>query len=225
MPAKDEAARIGEALHAVARSIRVHGDVAGVFVAVIDDGSTDDTAAVASATLRRTGVRGAVIGVAGGSAGAARRLGAAAVLARVPLASDAWLLSTDADSLVPADWICRYAVHARAAHLAVAGVVDLIEDEDAAAVQPRWSSDYRSTFEGMDHPHAHACNLGLRVDLYRRVGGFKSLPRAEDIDLWRRVRALGVPTSADADLRVWTSARTDARCAGGFGAALRRYRA
>ncbi|MEZ5258239.1 MAG: hypothetical protein R2705_15435 [Ilumatobacteraceae bacterium] len=132
-----------------------------------------------------------------------------------------WLLSTDADSMVPCDWIARYLAHARRGALAVAGVVDVVDDEETGSFVERWRADYGATLrpDGR-HPHVHAANLGVRFDAYTAVDGFRPVPRAEDIDLWRRLRALGIEPVADASIVVATSGRRSGRVGEGFAHAL-----
>ena len=222
MPARDERARIGRALTAVLCAI----DAVDVTctVVVVDDGSVDGTASIAHEVLADHDPRHLVLPICEHQASRARAAGVDAL--RHVVGADAaatWLLSTDADSIVPADWVRRHLDHAARGALAVAGVVSLIDDPDGRRAAATWERDYGATLIAADgHPHVHAANLGLRLDVYDAIGGFADLDRAEDIDLWRRLRAAGIRPVADAATSVATSARLDGRVALGFAAALRR---
>lgn len=220
VPAHNESHCIARAIDAIARASRQTVDVS-VRVVVVDDDSSDMTSAVASRALDSSGLCGVVVRARAGSASMARRAGVAEAARTTQAAARCWVLSTDADSEVPADWIERYLEHARAGALAVAGVVDLIDDADAAGFVDRWRTDYGATL-GADgrHPHVHAANLAVRLDAYLLVDGFGDVARAEDIDLWRRLRDVGVEPVADTSIVVATSGRREGRVERGFAHAL-----
>jgi hypothetical protein len=220
VPARDESHCVARSIAAIARAARRAVGVSGGVVGG-DDARTATTRAVAEQALTANEVSGCVVRTLAGSASMARRAGVAEVVRTTPRPERCWVLSTDADSEVPIDWIERYLQHAERGAVAVAGVVDLIDDHDAAGFVDRWRSDYGATL-GDDgrHPHVHAANLGVRLDAYVRVGGFGDLARAEDIDLWRRLRSIGVEPVADASIVVWTSGRRHGRVAQGFAHAL-----
>ena len=221
IPAKDESTRIRAALESVIASCaRVS---APCTIVVVDDASSDDTAQIASDALRSHHGRSTVITVDVGRAGSARRTGVDAFRSDVADPSSAWVLSTDADSVVPPYWVERFMQHHTEGALAVAGVVDLTDDCDGRRIADRWIADYRPTIAADgSHPHVHAANLGVRLDAYDEVGGFRDLDRIEDIDLWDRLRSAGHLPVADASIVVSTSARADGRVRKGFAAALGR---
>jgi hypothetical protein len=66
------------------------------------------------------------------------------------------------------------------------------------------------------HTHVHGANMGFSADAYWRIGGFRSLPSGEDIDLVARFEAAGYCIDRDPDLSVTTSARSQARAPHGF---------
>jgi hypothetical protein len=162
-----------------------------------------------------------VVQTTAGTAGGARRAGGQFALVRTGGARTAWLLSTDADCTVPRDWVSRLWAHADGGAVAVAGIVSLTDDADGRRITDRWTGEYGATLlaDGT-HPHVHAANLAVRLDVYDRVGGFHALPRAEDIDLRDRLQALGHHLHADAGWVVQTSARLDGRVHRGFAHAL-----
>lgn len=221
IPACNEVSTIGAAVASVAAACA--GVEPRCTIVVVDDGSSDRTADAAQDALTGHDGPGFVISVRAGRASRARAVGGDLFADTVDCWASAWLLSTDADSVVREDWVGRYLVHAGNGAVAVAGVVGLIDDEDGRRVGRAWWDDYGATIASdRSHPHVHAANLGVRLDTYRAVGGFSDLERAEDIDLWRRIREAGHETVADADLVVDTSARLSGRVEVGFAAALQR---
>ena len=223
VPASDEAEHIGAALDAVVDAAQFSD--APCVIVVVDDSSTDDTVSIAQRSLARHDGISLVVSVEAGRASRAREIGTAFVPAATGFddPSHVWLLSTDADSVVPVDWIARHLAHARRGEVAVAGTVDLLDDHDGRRIRSAWSADYGATITAeRTHPHVHAANLGVRLDVFSQVGGFGDDERAEDLDLWRRLRAAGHVPVADADIVVGTSARPFGRVELGFAGALRR---
>ena len=218
IPARDEAAMIESCLRSVARSLALTGLPAGVVV--VDDRSRDDTAARATDAGRRFGLDLVVVQPHARTIGAVRHRGALAAIDTFGLDGNAWLLSTDADTLVPESWAPDYVHRARLGLDAVAGVVDLRTDVDVPTFLDDWRRGYRRTLSVDDHPHVHAANLGVRVWPYLTCGGFPPVDRAEDVALWCRLRDIGARVVADPRLVVDTSGRIDARVTRGFGAAI-----
>ena len=66
------------------------------------------------------------------------------------------------------------------------------------------------------HEHIHGANMGFSARAYWRVGGFRTLPSGEDVDLVARFEAAGYCIHRDTELSVITSARTQARAPHGF---------
>ncbi len=219
VPARNEACRVGAAIAAIVEAAASADRRCDIVV--VDDGSRDGTVAAARKAL--TGHRGgsAVVSVQVGQAARARSRGVEVCRRGLGEPRHAWILSTDADSIVPPDWIERYLVHAADGAVAVAGVVSLIDDEDGRRILRPWQRDYGATLAADGtHPHVHAANLGVRLDAYDAVGGFRDVDRIEDIDLWRRLRAAGYEPVADSRLVVATSGRLEGRVRAGFAAAL-----
>lgn len=217
VPAADEARRIGAALDALelARGRLPPAVTSGLVV--VADGCTDATYSIAR--LRLLSPPDAVLEVALGSAGAARRHGVAHALAHLPAPLErTWIASTDADSRVPPDWLLRHLDIARRGWPAVAGVVELDGETDPAFLA-RFQRHYRLPTTG-SHPHVHAANLGVRADAYRAAGGWDERPTGEEHDLWRRLRRAGHAPLACGELRVATSARRRGRAPAGFAADL-----
>ena len=146
------------------------------------------------------------LGVPGDALAAAHGEGcAASALERV------WLAHTDADTVVPADWLTRQV------ELACSGVQMVVGMADPVDLAPELhDAVYSSPRGGEGHHHVYGANLGLRADAYVAAGGFMPMSVHEDVDLVRRVRELGVPTLATARTTVWTSGRLEGRTPGGL---------
>lgn len=137
-------------------------------------------------------------------------------------ADGAWLFNTDADSLVPAEWITstlRAATKERA--VAVAGLVSLMDWNPAPTVRQTYEALVSRGIHATGHDHVYGANLAVRLDAYRAVGGFALLLHGEDHDLLRRVRTAGLKVATPLAPLVQTSGRVDPRCPAGLGALLR----
>lgn len=214
VPAHDEQERIGGLIASVQASVIALGRTAPgltVRVLIAADGCTDATAERAYAAgvevleLERCGV------------GAARSAGIARLLASVSAPAErVWIANTDADTVVPSEWLAAHIEHAR--HWdALLGTVR----PDAADLSPgayaRWR-DVRAREESIGS--IHGANLGVRASAYVAVGGFGAEPVHEDVLLVARLRASGARVGATDRGEVVTSGRRDNRVEGGYGGYL-----
>lgn len=157
--------------------------------------------------------------VEAGNVGAARAAGFdyARTLCRDDQMSQIWFATTDADSVVDADWLVRM-VDANADM--VLGVVRVPKWRNfSPEVARRYLRGYRSG--GTGHRHIHGANMGFRADAYWHVGGFRALRTGEDVELVKRFEAAGLSICRDRSLSVVTSDRKDGRAPGGFAQHLR----
>ena len=220
VPAQNEAATIERCIRSIRRAHEALDLKARLWIVVVADCCTDETAALARASLDRCGE---VLECAVRSAGAARQLGAAAVLAHFTGApsKSTWLANTDADSHVPPDWLRRQLEYACEGDIAVAGIVQLeINSSESRRADDALRRDYRLADDG-SHTHVHGANLGVRADAYIAVGGWSSVPLAEDHCLWNRLKAGGWRLRSSALSCVTTSSRLHGRAVGGFADTLR----
>lgn len=215
VPARDESALIERCLAAVgvARH-RLHDDHQEVRVVtvVVADACTDDTAELAR---RAPGVT--VIETAGGAVGVARAAGvdrAMQLLAAEGVDESAvWIANTDADSVVPPQWLVAQVALADDGSDVMVGTVrpdfaDLSAEQIAA-----WTARHTP---GRPNGHVHGANLGLRASAYRAAGGFDALDLHEDVVLVERLRETdAVVTASDAG-EVLTSGRRVGRTRGGY---------
>lgn len=223
VPARDEVDRVAAcigALDAAAADVAIP-----VYVVLAADRCTDGTAVHAAEALRACRrVRGGVIEVDCGSAGAARQAGAlhavSALVARGFDLDEIWLASTDADTRPPSSWLRVQLDWARRGFDAVAGLVEL--DDDGAVspcVRARYGAFVAAHGVGHGHGHVHGANLGLRAHWWDRVGGFPLIESGEEHALWARLRLAGARHIGIAE-HVVTSARLAGRAPRGFAALL-----
>jgi glycosyltransferase involved in cell wall biosynthesis len=200
IPAYDSAREVAECVAAVAASLTPSDEII-----VVDDGSTDETAAVASAAGAR------VLRQANRGPAAARNLGAASARGDV-------LMFVDADVVVAPDAIAR-ATDALATSLDVAAVFG---SYDARPRARGLVSQYRNLLHHYVHQHGNedastfwaGCGA-VRRDAFVAVGGFdeRTAWRAiEDIEFGYRLRRAGFRVRLDKYLRGthlkrWTLAR------------------
>ena len=214
IPARNEALMLPGCLTAVEKAAdRLHVLAPQVRVTVwtVLDACTDASEDVAA----RHGAR--VLSITAGSVGVARAHGFAAVIAdaceRSVALPQLWIASTDADSIVPENWLASQWAFAVAGVDATVGTVEP-DDHLNPAAKLAWLKLH--TLEE-DHPHIHGANFGVRANAYQQVGGFRPLVAHEDVDLVDRLRAAeGVVVRSTDAHRVITSSREDGRAANGF---------
>ena len=196
-----------------------------VRVVVVLDSCSDGSRAIVRRHAKhgRRGVDGACVVeglvVASRNVGAARAAGAARLLAL----GARWLAFTDADTRVAPAWL--------AAQLGlevdvVCGTV-AVDDwsphlDDAGALRRYFRRGYT---DADGHRHIHGANLGVSAAAYLRAGGFEPLACSEDVALVAALERCGARFAWSSAPRVVTSARRNARAAGGFGDTLLRYAA
>ncbi|CAN5161884.1 glycosyltransferase family 2 protein [soil metagenome] len=150
-----------------------------------------------------------------GRVGVTRGLGVAHALKhrRVLYPHKLWIANTDADSVVPANWITEQLRLAAGGYDLVVGAVEPDPDDLSAVDLLTWRSQH--DFDA-DHPHVFGANLGVRASAYVAVGGFADVATGEDVALVAALRAAGVPEVRTSEPRVTTSGRSAGRAIGGF---------
>lgn len=222
VPAADEQESIAPCLEAIAAAARhvLESDlgVERVKVIVVLDACVDETALIVARFTSAGRVQ--AIACHERRVGAARQRGAREALATSVPREQLWLANTDADSIVPADWLVRMVTAANAdAHLVLGTVLPGIDL--APALRAAWAAS-QVLSEG--HPHIHGANLGIRADVYLELGGWNSeLACDEDVELARRAaEASHVRILRTAEIPVVTSARAVGRAPDGFSSYIRR---
>ncbi|MCY1159804.1 MAG: putative LmbE-like protein [Citricoccus sp.] len=237
VPARNEEDLLPQCLQALVRAAdrweEVHAQGSVQVVVALDD-CTDATARRAEAVvagdprfhvmdLAEESLPAEAPATGPSTVGRARDLGlrrAVELLSRSGDAQRTWVASTDADTVVPRDWLVAQTVLAAREDgpVVVAGTVGLDSSGADPQVLQRWSRDYT---HGEDHGHVHGANLGLSWEAYERLGGFPHVAEHEDVALVEAARAAGVPVLATDRIRAETSGRTTGRTAGGFAGYLR----
>lgn len=209
IPAHNEEACIGAAVRAANTAAR-HPGLLGeeVRVLVVLDDCTDATARVARSAGAET------LNAHQRNVGAARAAGAEALLD----AGARWLAFTDADSIVSRNWLVdQLSLNADA----VCGTVAVSDWSDHGIHAPLIHAYFlESYFDRDDHPHVHGANIGVSATAYRLAGGFLPLRCGEDVQFIDALEKSGIRVARSAKPRVVTSARRNARAAGGFADAL-----
>ncbi len=198
------------------------------------DSCSDGSASVARRYAERSAAAADVTVLAAGfkSVGRSRRAGIHALWNSGSMAAQAattsapfrdapagrtWLANTDADSLVPRNWLLRQVELAAAGADAVLGSVEPDPDGMDPALLQRWRA--RHPFRE-NHPHVYGANLGVRASAYLAAGGFPAADSGEDRALASGLRRSGANVVATDSIRVRTSGRTAGRAPRGFGAYL-----
>lgn len=210
IPVHDEQALLAGCLNSIAVAAEQVAVPVRIVVALdrCRDGSADVVAASRAGGLDVRSVESEVPGV-----GAARAAAVASLLDDAdPVTS--WLVTTDADSLVPPHWLSRQLDHARRGADMVIGTVRVPDwSEHPPSVRDRYLASYRSQ---PGHRHIHGANLAFRASRYLEAGGFEPVPSDEDVRLITRFDQLGATLIWAADVEVDTSARRIGRAPNGF---------
>jgi len=228
VPARNEEALIGRCLSAIyaARTRALDVDAiepVRIDIVVVADACTDETAAIARSVA---GVK--VIEIDAGAVGSARATGTLVALDSLcPQdeefgtgydADDVWLAHTDADSVVPPNWVVeQLALAGRGVDLVLGTVRPDLRDLSPAHAQAWHENRHPAPARG----HIYGANLGIRASHYLRAGGFAPLAEHEDVDLVDRVCLAGSSTFATDIAEVMTSGRHHGRTPGGFARYLR----
>ncbi|MFJ4922900.1 ATP-binding protein [Streptomyces sp. NPDC088725] len=221
IPAHNEAAVLPDALRAV-RAAMGHPALAGVrlLTVVAADDCADETAEAG----RRAGAR--VVEVARHNVGAARAAAADLALGLLGTYGDGlWIATTDADTLVPRDWLAHQLHQAGRGWECVVGTVriaphPLLGPATAAGHDARYFADRPAGAAGWSHSHVHGANLGVAAAPYREAGGFPALVHSEDRALVAALERRGRRILRTDRCPVLTSGRPDFRAPHGLGALL-----
>jgi glycosyltransferase involved in cell wall biosynthesis len=206
VPAHNEQALLPSCLESI--SVAAAAVPVPVDVTVVLDDCTDATAACVQPPCT-------AIAVHGRSVGQARKAG----FESSGWDESTWFATTDADSVVPPNWL------AAQLHVAVEGA-DVFAGTVVGDDWGRWPPDvaerFSAAYQARDgHRHVHGANLGMWAAVYFGVGGFALVERDEDVDLVTRLRMAGVPIAWSAQAPVVTSTRPRGRLTGGFADHLR----
>jgi glucosyl-3-phosphoglycerate synthase len=236
IPARDEAQRIEACLLALAAQDGVSRERYELIVVL--DGCRDATQEkVLALAAREPSLRLHVVvldmpqGV-----GRARRCGMDLACERLLALGrpDGLIASTDADSVVAADWLAAQLALADGGAEAIGGLIELDREEaerlTAEAVRER---DERAAERlravlaaeqaaAAEHHQFSGASLALTARAYRRCGGLPVRAALEDEALEQELRSRGIAIHRSRSVRVTTSARTGGRAPRGLGQDLAR---
>ncbi len=217
IPAHNEEAFLGMCLDSVqvaARFARSHltaGERLSIEVVVVADNCSDATARVAAEHPCNVRVH---VGKYG-RVGLTRHVGIAVGLRALPkdVMARTWIMNTDADCVVPTEWISYHLEHARQADAVMGTVVPQWAPRESAAVIERYNARYTNAAH---HGHVHGANLSCAAGAYLAVGGFPQVCESEDVGLVCALKAADREVSAVAKFPVRTSTRVSRRTPNGF---------
>lgn len=239
VPARNEAARLPVLLAALAAQDWPDP----IMVAIGVNNTTDDSLSVIADAQRHHGdhldIKTVVADFAPelAHAGSARKLAMDAGLARVAMAANGMLVSTDADSRPPPDWLRNMAVAFNRGADLVGGRIAIDEQEPLPqpvhALRVAWDAYWtavRAIEDEIDplpwdpaprHGDHTGASLAIRADIYRMCGGVPLLASGEDGALVRAAVAMGARLAHPADVHIAVSPRLDGRAEGGMAIAMR----
>jgi Glycosyl transferase family 2 len=212
VPVHDEEDLLPAALEGVEEAVDALPPATSCRIALVLDDCRDGSADVAHAWASRVGAL--VTERECRSVGMARRAGCQTVFSLWPELprSSIWMAITDADSVVPRDWLTVQLEAFRSGSDLWAGRVRVAEE---STVVEQWKAAYAAE----RHP-IHGASMGFGGSLYERIGGFRDLRSGEDRDFHRRAVAAGFHVTYDLRAVVTTSARRRGRAPGGFAGVL-----
>jgi glycosyltransferase involved in cell wall biosynthesis len=244
IPAKNEERHIVSALAALAHQVDDRGDRLrrGLYdIVVLANNCVDRTAGVARAYARRRGtppihVVEARMPRGRRHVGGARRELLDAAAARFLDAGrlDGIVATTDADTIVAPDWVAATIAEMRNAD-AVAGHVTIGDDELRSllpGVRKLYEHEraYRAAFAAVEtrfdpvaqdpaprHSSFVGASFAVRASAYVAAGGMPRISPLEDRAFFFALRRIDARVRHSMRVRAQTSARRDARVAGGFG--------
>jgi hypothetical protein len=150
------------------------------------------------------------------------------------------LLTTDADAIVPPDWVSRNlnALHQGVDIVCGRAVIDPIEaamipthlhDDDALECRLiallddfAWILDPEPHDPPPRHTEASGASLAVSVEAFRRVGGIPALASGEDRAFVRALWMMDARVRHDPSIQVTVSGRIEGRAPGGMADAIRR---
>lgn len=234
VPARNEVARLPVLLRALA------AQTVGwpVRVAVLVNNSGDETAQAArNAATALEGrldmtLREVTLPAEHANAGGARALAMDLGISRLEGREDAVLISTDADSRPPRDWVAN-TLRAFQAGADIVGGRLVIDERDplphdmgrARALWDRYWTEVRAIEDAIDpvawdpaprHGDHTGASLALRVSTYRAAGGIPPIASGEDRALVEAAVAIGARLRHPVDVWTRVSGRLDGRARGGM---------
>jgi glycosyltransferase involved in cell wall biosynthesis len=237
VPAKNEAERIPSCLTALDDQYQ-RPDAVVLLLNNCTDATEAITRVMAPCLRFRLDVVCRNLPAAQANAGHARRL--AMTLAAKRAGPNGVLLTTDADSVVPPDWVRRNlaALHRGADLVCGRAMIDPIEAamipahlhaDDALECRLAallddiaWMLDPDLHDPHPRHTEASGASLAVSVETYHRVGGIPAVPSGEDRAFVEALQRMDARIRHDPAIKVIVSGRIVGRAAGGMADTIRR---
>lgn len=237
VPAKDEADRIGACLSALSAQT-VAPDAVQLLLNNCADGTETVVSLLAPSLAFDLHMDSLVLPPAVANAGIARRI--AMDRAAATAGPDGILLTTDADAVVPPDWIERSLRAINAGIDAVCGRIDIdpvegaripdhlvaddaLETEYATLLDEiAWELDPDPDDPWPRHTEASGASIAVTVQAFRRAGGIPPVASGEDRALIAALARIDARIRHDPAITVMVSARTEGRAPGGMADTIRR---
>lgn len=237
VPARDEAERIGRCLASV-NDQRQHPDAVLLLLNNCTDRTETIARAMAPALRFRLDIVNRDLPFGEANAGGARRCGMALAARRA--GKDGVLLTTDADAIVPPDWVQRNLAALRRGADVVCGraVIDPLEAtmipahlhaDDAREGrlialldEIAWILDPEPHDPLPRHTEASGASLAVSVAAFDRVGGIPAVASGEDRAFVEALRRIDARIRHDPAIEVVVSGRIAGRAEGGMADTIRR---
>ncbi|WP_443478774.1 glycosyltransferase [Novosphingobium aerophilum] len=238
VPARNEAGRLPTLLAALAAQTWQRPIPVAIAVNNTNDGSL---AVIEQARVRYAGrlllhVENVTFGPGQAHAGSARRLAMDTGLALLPARERGVLVSTDADTRPPPQWLEAIASAVNRGADIVGGRIEIEQDEPLPesvvrlrAAWDRYWHEVRAIEDAEDpvpwdpaprHGDHTGASLAIRASLYEPCGGVPLLPAGEDVALLNAALAQGARLAHPAEVFTHVSPRRDGRAEGGMAAAM-----
>lgn len=221
VPARDEEDLLPRCLTSVVRAARQCP--VPVAVVVVLDSCLDASRDVAREALTAHDGPWRVLDVVAPCVAAVRDHGVAAALSLLVgvvagNADGVWLANTDADTVVPANWLSGQLDLAAAGADVVAGFARLDDDAELSPSARRRYDEHMSASAREDgtHVHVYGANLGVRASTWADVGGFPRVAVGEDAALLDAAQVAGGRVVRPVEPTVTTSGRRHGRAPGGL---------
>jgi hypothetical protein len=237
IPVRDESERIGPCLTGLHQQSQ-RPDTVLLLLNNCSDATETIARDLAPSLGYRLEIINRVLPPAQANAGHARRL--AMQLAATLAGPDGVLLTTDADSLAPCDWLARNLLALRQGADIVCGraIIDPVEAamipahlhaDDAKECRLNallddlaWTLDPEPHDPPPRHTEASGASLAVRAAAFHSVGGIPAVPAGEDRAFVRALWMVDARVRHDPAIQVTVSGRVVGRAEGGMADAIRR---
>lgn len=101
------------------------------------------------------------------------------------------MATTDADIVVPKDWLERMLSIKNSEHIAVCGSLDSLEEDFKSKFCVEILDGWARMCNSLGKPLLSGTNSGVKTDVFLKVNGYRDLPMNDDVELGLRLLDLG----------------------------------